>query len=556
MTGGFDSLNPHAIRGKAATYLTGWVYQSLLARSWDEPFTLYAGLAESFRVAPDRSAIEFTLDTAARWHDGRPVTADDLLFSFQELKTKGRPNHRSYYARVARAERTGERSVRFDLSPNPDGSIDRELPLILGLMPVLPKHWWQAEGRDVGKTHLDPPLGSGPYRVAVAEPGRRVVYERVPGWWGERVPAYRGHFNFDRITIDYFRDETVALEAFKAGGIDLRREPDVARWARDYDTPAVRDGRIRLVALPHGRTEWTRAVFLNLRRPPFDNRLVREAVALAFDYDWMAKSLYFGQVRPIESLYPNADLAAPAGPPSPAELALLEPFRDRLDPRAFGPAWRVARTDGTGYAMRPHLRRAMELLAQAGYRVVEGRQVGPDGTPLEAEVLYQLPAEGRMLLEWSRSLARIGVVLRPRLVDAAQFQQRLDRFQFDAITHRWVNSLSPGNEQAQYYGSAAADIPRSRNWPGLRNGAVDAAITALGQARTREELAAATGALDRALLWDFPIVPLFYSPEDRIAAWSHIAWPDRVPLYGVVLETAWDRRAGSSMAAGGLTHQP
>lgn len=547
MVGTFDSLNPYALRGKTHPYLFALSHISLLARNWDEPFSLYPGLASGIRLAADRSAIEFTLDPDARWSDGVPVTVDDVLYSWQTLRDRGRPGHRSYYGRVAAATVTGERSIRFDLSPAPDGRIDRELPLILGLMPILPRHWW--EQRDITRTFLDIPPVAGPYQVAVADPGRKLVFQRVRPWWGDGVPAYRGFFNTDRVVVDYYRDETVALQAFLSGATDARVETDVNAWMQAYRGPAVRDGRIVMEEVPHRRTEWTRAIFLNGRRPPFDDARVREAVGLALDYDWIAKALFHGEVRPVESLYPNADLGA-VGEPSPAELALLAPWRDRLDPRTFGPAWTAPRTDASGPpGQRPHLRRAMDLLEQAGFRVVDGRQVAPDGRHLGFELLLQTPAEEKLALTWARSLARIGVDVRVRTVDSAQFRARIDQFQFDAVMNRWVSSLSPGNEQAIYYGSAAADQPGSRNWPGIRSPAVDALIAEMGRATTREELLAASRALDRAVMWGHWIVPLFQSPVDRIARWSHLKRPDRTALYGIAIETWWVEPDQRSAAA-------
>jgi microcin C transport system substrate-binding protein len=556
MTGTFDSLNPYALRGKTHPYLFALSHISLLARNWDEPFSLYPGLASGIRMAADRSTIEFTLDPDAIWSDGMPVTAADVLFSHRILRDQGRPGHRSYYSRVAAVTRTGQRSVRFDLAPNADGSIDRELPLIIGLMPILPEHWWS--GRDITRTTLEVPPVAGPYQVAVAEPGRRLVFERRRPWWGDDVPAFRGLFNVDRVVIDYYRDETVALQAFKAGQTDVRVETDPALWTRGYgdgDGAPSNQPRIVREEIAHGRTEWTRAIFLNARRPPLDDARVREALGLALDYDWMNKALFHGALRPVESLYPNSDLGASAGPPGPAELALLAPFRTLVDPRTFGPAWRAPRTDASGPAgQRPHLRRAMALLAAAGFRVVDGRQVGPDGRPLSLELLIQNAGEEKLALTWARSLDRIGVTVRTRLVDSAQFRARIDRFEADAVIHRWVSTLSPGNEQSLYYGSAAADQPGSRNWPGIRSPAIDAVIAAMGQARTRDELRAATAALDRLVLWGHWIVPLFHSPVDRVARWSHLKRPDHTPLYGIWIDAWWvdggDRDAGVSGGGG------
>ncbi|HYE49765.1 MAG TPA: extracellular solute-binding protein [Azospirillaceae bacterium] len=542
VTGSWDSLNPFSIRGRAPLYMVAYLYPSLLVRSYDEPFTLYAYLAEAVRCPPGRGWVEFALRPEARWHDGRPVTAADVLFSFETLRSQGRPAYRGNYAKVAAAEAVGERTVRFAFRPGPDGSPDREMPLIMGLMPLLARHWW--EGRDLARPFLDEaPLGAGPYRIGAAEPGRHVVYERVEGWWGAELPVNRGLYNFDRIRLDWYRDETVALEAFKAGQVDVRREPDPALWARGYDGPAARDGRMVREEIPHRRVEWTRGFMLNTRRAPLGDPRVREALGLAFDFEWMNRSLFFGAYARTESHYPNSALAAGEGPPSAAELALLEPFRASLDPRVFGPAWRAPRTPGDGPpGQRPHLRRAMELLRAAAFRVEGGRQVGPDGRPLSLEVLLAEPKEERVALEWARSLDRIGVALRLRVVDSAQFQKRVDGFDFDVALHRWVNSLSPGNEQALYYGSAAADQPGSRNYPGIREPAVDALIAAMLRAETREGLVAAARALDRVLTWGHYAVLLWHQPDDRLAYWPPLRRPAATPLYGVTLEAWWAGR--------------
>ncbi|HYC03304.1 MAG TPA: extracellular solute-binding protein [Azospirillaceae bacterium] len=538
MVGTWDSLNPFAVRGRPPLYLAVYVFPSLMARSYDEPFTLYASAAEGLRVAEDRSWVEYAVRPGATWHDGRPITADDVLFSFHTLRAKGRPAYRTNYAKVAGAERTGERTVRFDFAPGPDGSVDREMPLILGLMPLLPEHWWA--GRDLSRPFLDNPLGGGPYRVGAAEPGRSVTYERVRNWWGAELPVNRGLHNFDAIRIDWYRDETVALEAFKAGLVHIRREPDPALWARSYGGKALERGEVVREEIPHRRVEWARGFMLNTRRRPLDDVRVREALGLAFDFDWMNGHLFFGAYRRTESVYPNSALATPDGPPSPAEAALLEPFRARLDPRIFGPAWRAPRTDGSGpAAQRPHLRRAMALLAEAGFTVEGGRQVGADKRPLSLEVLLAEPKDERVALEWARALSRIGVELRLRVVDSTQFQKRIDGFDFDVALHRWVNSLSPGNEQALYFGSKAAETPASRNYPGIREPAVDAMIQAMLRAETRDGLVTATNALDRVLAWGHYFVPLWHQPDDRVAYWRSLRRPQQTPLYGVTLETWW-----------------
>jgi microcin C transport system substrate-binding protein len=536
--GSFDSLNPMIVRGRRPPGLNPQVFEPLMVRVWDEPFSLYGLIAETIATPPDRSWVEFTLNPRARWHDGRPVTVDDVEWTFETLKAHGLPSRRRTHARVSEVVRTGERSIRFVF----DGSGDRELPLLMAIMPVMAKHWW--EGRDPAETTLDAPLGSGPYRIARVEPGRAIVYERVPDYWGADLPVNAGHHNFDRIRYDWYRDETVAIEAFKAGEYDFRREADPARWDAAYEGPAVRDGRIVMETLPRGFPEPVRAIVLNNRRPPFDDRRVREAVNLAFDFEWMNANLFRGAFARTESYFPNSELAH-SGPPSPAELALLEPFRAELPAEVFERAFDAPETDGTGPAgLRANLRRATRLLAEAGFQVRDGRMVrAATGEPFAFELLLNGPTDERVALEWSRALQRLGIEARVRIADSAQYQGRLDQLDFDATVNRWISSLSPGTEQLTYWGSAAADQPGTRNYAGVRSPAVDAIAAEIGRATTREGLVAAVHALDRVLSWGWHVVPLFHLREDRVARWRHLGRPETTPLYGLVVETWWDERA-------------
>ncbi|UEM03895.1 extracellular solute-binding protein [Skermanella rosea] len=536
--GTFDTLNPFIVRGRAALGL-GYVTESLMQRSWDEPFSLYGLIAESITVPDDRSWVEFTLNPSARWHDGVPITPADVLFSWRTLRDHGRPNHRSYYGRVSHAARTGERSVRFTFARNPGdaGGMDREMALIMGLMPILPEHYWK--DREFDRTTLEPPLGSGPYRVARFEPGRTIAYERVPDYWGRDLGVNRGQYNFDEIRYDYYRDDGVALEAFKAGAYDFRRETDPAKWATGYDFPAARDGRVTLERLPHGRPEPMRGLIFNTRRPWFAVPKVREALGFALDFEWINRTLFHGAYRRTASYYPNSELAA-AGPPGPAELAVMEPLRGHLPAEAFGPAHVPPATDGSGpTGLRANLRRGQELLAEAGWTVRDGRLVDAGGVAMEFEILLVSPGDEKVALEFARALRRIGVSARVRTVDSAQYQARLESFDFDMTLNRWTSTLSPGNEQLYYWGSDAADQEGSRNYAGIRSPAIDALARGLGMARDRADLVARVRALDRALTWGHYAVPLYHLPDDRVAYWSRLRRPAVTPVYGMVIDAWW-----------------
>jgi microcin C transport system substrate-binding protein len=535
--GSFANLNPFNIRGQTPPGLTPQIYEPLLARAWDEPFSLYGLLAESVTTPDDRTWVEFALRPEARWADGRPVTVDDVVFTFETLKASGLPARRRAHGKVSAVERTGERSVRFVF----DGSADRELPLLMGLMPILPKHWW--EGRDFAAVLTEPPLGSGPYRIEAMDLGRGITYRRRADYWGADVPANRGMNNFDAIRYDYFRDDTIALEAFKAGALDFRRETDPGRWATAYDAPAVRDGRIRMETLPRGFPEPVRAIVLNARRPPFDDRRVREALNHAFDFEWMNRTLFHGAFVRTASFYPNSILAH-RGPPTAGELALLEPWRAQLPAEVFERPFVPPATDGSGpTGLRANLRRATQLLQEAGFVVRNGRMVDArTGAPFAFELLLNGPADERVALEWTRTLQRLGIEATVRPVDSAQYQGRLDQTDFDATINRWISTLSPGVEQLSYWSSAVADQPGTRNYAGIRSPAIDALAADLGTARTYEDLVTGTRALDRALSWGWYVVPLYHLREDRVATWAKIRRPAVTPTFGLVIEAWWAER--------------
>lgn len=534
VTAAFDNLNPFTVKGVLAPGLS-WTYESLMTRSADEPFSLYGLIAASADMAEDRSAIEFTINDKAKWHDGTPITVEDVLFSWDKLKREGRPNTRLYYAKVARAFQTGPQSLRFEFLPGPDGAIDREMPLIIGLMPILNKAWWR--DRDLTRTFLDEaPAGSGPYRVRTVDAGRRIVYARVADYWGRDLPVRRGLYNIDEITYDVHRDDRMALEAFLAGDVDLRREIDPGQWVDGYAGPAVNDGRIVMDEAPHQRPQPARGFVFNTRKTPFNTPGVRQALCLMLDHDWIIRSFYHGKLVRTRSYFPNSPLAAPLAAPVGDELAALAPLRDRLPsavfngppPTAFDPPDR-----------RAAMRSALRLLEKDGWRLQQGRLLNQAGRQMRFEILVNDPKDERPALEYVRSLERLGVDATLRSVDSAQFQARLNDFDFDIIMGGWENSLSPGNEQLFYYGSAAAGAKGGRNLPGVADPAVDALATATAQAHTREELTATVRALDRVLLAGSYVAFLPHSPVDRIAYWRKLHRPAAAPLNGPPLEAWW-----------------
>lgn len=530
--GSFDSLNPMIVRGTAAAGIRWHVFESLLARSYDEPFSLYGLLAESVAVPDDRRWVEFTLNPRARFSDGKPVTVDDVIFTVETLRAHGRPNHRFYYAKVASMERIGERTIRMTFTE--DG--DREMPLIMGLMPILPRHVY--EGRDFTRTGLEPLIGSGPYVIADVDPGARIVFRRNPDYWGADLPTRRGHDNFDTIRYDYFRDANAAFEAFKAGEYSVRIEDDPTRWATGYDVPPVRDGRILREMLPLRLPSGMRALVFNTRRDVFSDIRVRKALSLMFDFEWVNRNLYHGLYKRTRSFYDNSELSSAGRPAGPRERALLAPFPQAVDPEIMARGYQPPATDGSG-RNRAQMRAATALLAEAGYEVRDGRLVSAaTGQPFGFELLVASPEDERLALTYKRNLERLGIAMQVRNVDASQYQQRRQTFDFDMIFNFWSASLSPGNEQAFYFGSQAADTPGSRNYMGVKSPAVDALITAMLEARSREDFVAAVRALDRVLLSGHYVIPLFHADRQWVARWIGIERPRTLPDM-VRLDTWW-----------------
>jgi peptide/nickel transport system substrate-binding protein len=528
--GTFDSLNPFVVKGRAAAALRNYVYESLLARSGDEPFTLYGLIAESIEVPPDRSFAIFHLRPEARFSDGRPITPEDVLFSHAFLKDKGYPFHREHYRKVSVAERVGERSVRFVF----DAAGDREMPLILGLMPILPRHAFD------GEPTLEPPLGSGPYRVAHTDPGRSIVYRRNPDWWARDLPVVRGRFNFDEIRIEYYRDEASLFEAFKAGEIDLRTEDDPVRWVEGYRFAAVADGRVVKAELGLELPSGMSGLAFNTRRPMFQDQRVRRAFILMFDAAWINRNLFNGLYRRTQSYFERSYLSAHGRPADGFELPLLMPFPSYVKPQIKAGTYSLPATDGSGDD-RAHLRAAHNLLAEAGYRL-EGGRLAKDGVPLRIEFLAQTRGEERLMLSFARTLERLGIELRIRQVDNAQYESRRKTFDFDMLQWTWPASLSPGNEQINRWSSRSADSEGSQNLVGVRNPAADAMIAALLSAEAKADFVAAVRALDRVLMSGDYVIPLFYLPKAWVAYWSHLKHPAIAPLGGFDLDAWWTER--------------
>lgn len=531
--GTFDSLNPFVIRGSPpAGVIANNVVEPLMARSYDEPFTLYGLLAESVATPEDRSYVEFRLNPVARFSDGHPVTAEDVLFSWALLKDHGRPNHRTYYGKVARAEAVDERTVRFDLA----GANDRELPLILGLMPVLPKHATNAEVFEAGG--LQPLVGSGPYVITDVQAGKSITLTRNPDYWGKDLPVARGWGNYGEIRFDYYRDANTHFEAFRKGLYDIRTETDPARWSGGYDGPALKDGRIVLEEFDSGAPKPMAAFVFNTRRAIFSDVRVREALGVLFDFEWANANLFHGKYERTGSYFQGSDLSALGRPADDAERALLARFSGAVREDILEGAWRPPSGDGSGRD-RDRLRQALELLRRAGWQLTGGVLKNASGEPFRFEILVRTKDQERIAIAYARDLARAGIDARIRLVDTVQFDARLMSYDFDMTQYMWDNSLSPGNEQSFYWGSAAADAHGTRNYMGAREPAIDAAIAAITAAKTREELVSATRALDRLLISGFYVVPLYHLPKRWIARWSHIGRPENTPLYGPIPETWW-----------------
>jgi peptide/nickel transport system substrate-binding protein len=547
MRGSFDSLNPLIIKGVSAEGIREYVYESLLARAYDEPFSLYGLIAETVEVPQDRSFVEFTLRPEAKFSDGTPISVEDVIFSHTLLRDHGRPNHRSYYQKVTRVEKTGDHKVKFTF----DGSGDREMPLIIGLMPVLPRHLLDADTFE--KTSLSPPIGSGPYLVDAVKPGQSIRYRRDSHYWGANLPVNRGQYNFDEIRFDYYRDSGSMFEAFKSGAITARPEEDPTRWTEGYDFPALRDGRVVRQEFPIAVPAGMSALVVNTRRPLFADARVREALIKLFDFEWINRTLYHGQYARTQSYFDRSELSSHGRPADARERALLAPFASNVKPEILDGSFAFPLSDGSG-ENREGRREALALLEQAGFRLEGGTlRNTTSGDPFAFEILATTRAEERLLLTYARALKQVGIDARIRQVDSAQYQRRKQTFDFDMIQYDWPVSLSPGNEQSFRWGSEAAVTEGSFNYAGVESPGVDAMIRAMLEAKDRENFVAAVRALDRVLLSGDYVIPLFHLPRQWLVYWSELGRPSKTPLYGYQLDTWWmepsPRKAPSSAFA-------
>ena len=529
--GTYDSLNPFILKGQSATGI-GLLFETLLASSSDEAFTEYGLLAESVQWPDDRSWVAFTLRSDARWHDGRPVTVDDVIWTFETLKTKGHPFYRSYYKSVERARAVGPRTVRFDFG----GGENRELPLIIGQMPVLPKHYWST--RDFEATTLDPPVGSGPYRVKTLDAGRSITYELDPGYWGRNLLVTRGQNNFQEIRYDYYRDRAVEREAFKAGSIDFFSENTAKDWATGYDLPAVKSGLIVKESISNENPQGMQAFVYNTRKPMFRDPRVRQAIGYVFDFEWTNQNLFYGQYTRTKSYFANSELAS-SGLPGKDELAILGRYRGRIPEEVFTTAYEPPATDGRG-DLRGNLRSALRLLAAAGWTVKDGKltQAGT-GDAMSFEILLVSPAFERIVLPFAKNLEKLGIEARVNTVDTAQYQNRLDSFDFDVVITTWGQSLSPGNEQRDFWSVEAAATPGSRNLAGIEDPVIDELIELVIAAPDRESLIVRTRALDRVLLWSHYVTPQWHISAYRVLYWDKFGKPAVMPKYSLGLFGWW-----------------
>jgi microcin C transport system substrate-binding protein len=548
--GTFDTLNPFVINGVPADGIS-LIFDTLSASSEDEPASEYGLVAKTIDLAPDKLSVLYTLRKEARFHDGAQMTPADVIWTFETLQKNGLPAYREYYGDVTKVVQEGDRGIRFYFK----SAKNRELPQILGQMPVLSKAYWS--GRDFEKTTLTPPLGSGPYTIQSVDPGRSITYSRVKDYWGVDLPVNKGRYNVDTIRYDYYRDATIALEAFKAGQYDVRLENSSKDWATGYDSPALRAGLIKKEQIPNGLPSGMQGFGYNLRRPIFQDPRVREALAYAFDFEWSNKNLFYGAYQRTRSYFDNSELAA-TGVPQGQELQILDKFRGQIPDAVFTTEYDPPKYDGSGN-IRDGLRRALTLLTQAGWTFKDEKLVNAKtGQPFEFEILLDNPQFERIVLPFVDNLKRMGITARVRTVDTAQYERRMDTFDYDMTVVLFPESLSPGNEQREYWGSQAADEQGSHNVLGIKSKVVDALVQELIQSPDRASLVARTRALDRVLQYGYYVIPNFHLAAFRVAYWDKFRRPAISPKYGVGFDTWWvDPGAEKSVEAkkGGVTKQ-
>ncbi|MBB3929550.1 peptide/nickel transport system substrate-binding protein [Kaistia hirudinis] len=537
--GTYDSLNPFIVKSLTTTSRGIWdaslgnnVFESLLTRNRDEAFSLYGLLADSVDMPDDRSSVAFTINPKAHFSDGQPVTPEDVIFSWQILRDKGRPKpNGEWYKLVTKAEKFGDRGVKFTF----ENGDNRELPLLMGLMPILPKHAIDPETFD--QSTLKPMIGTGPYVMAQIDPGQRFVLKRDPNYWGKDLPVKRGFDNFDEIRVDYYRDRNAMFEAFKKGLYDVNPESDPATWLDGYDFPAAQDGRVVKETVNNGLPKGMTGFAMNTRRPQFADVRVRGALAMLFDFEWVNKNLFSGAYSRNGSFFQNSVLSALGVPASDTEKKLLAPFPDAVEPDVMDGTYKPTVSDGSG-GDRKVMRAALNLLEQAGYKL-NGNQLvdAKTGEPLSFEILLQDRTQERVALAYIRSLARIGIKATVRTVDSVQYQRRVADFDFDMIMTYWPATLSPGSEQGNRWSTSSADVPSSFNYVGARSPAIDAMIAAVVAARSQEDFVAAVRALDRVLISGHYVVPLYYLPDQWVARWTRVDHPKTQSVNGYTLST-------------------
>ncbi len=528
--GTFDTLNLFQLKGNKEG-AEGLIFDTLMSSADDEPSSEYGLVAESADIAPDHRSVIYTIRPEARFHDGSKIAPEDVIWTFDTLKAKGHPHYRLYYADVLKAEKVGERGVKFTFR----NGENRELPTIVGELPVLSKAYWA--GRDFEKTTLDPPLGSGPYKILSVDPGRSITYQRVPDYWGRDLPVNRGRFNFDTIRYDYYRDTSIAIEAFKAGEYDIRAENVAKNWATAYDSPALTAGLFKKEEIPNKLPQGMQGFGFNTRRTIFQDPRVREAITDLFDFEWANKNLFFGAYTRSNSYFSNSEFAA-TGTPSPEELKLLEPWKGQIPDQVFGPAYLPPKTDGSGN-IRDNLRAALKLFAEAGWSVKDGKLVNDKDAPFTFEFLLDQPEFERVVLPFAQNIARLGATMNVRTVDPAQYENRMRKFDFDMAVVGLGESLSPGNEQRDYWTSPSADEPGGLNVMGIKSKAVDALVDLIIGAPDRASLVTRTRALDRVLGWGHYVVPNWYLSYFRVASWDKFARPKINPPYALGINTWW-----------------
>jgi microcin C transport system substrate-binding protein len=543
--GTFDSLNPFIVKGASASGMAflgqSLIYDSLMEQSYDEPFTMYGLLAETIEFDEnDKSWVAFNLRPEAKWHDGKPITADDVVWSFNIFIEKGSPFFKAYYGDVEKVEATSPRRVKFTFAH----ADNAELPLILSQLTILPKHYWEKEGNDFGSTTLTPPLGSGPYTIEKLDAGRSITYKRFDNYWGNDLAINNGKFNFERIEYDYYKDSNVALEAFFAGEYDYRVENTAKLWETGYDAPAVKDGRIIKAEIPHKRPQGVQGFFYNIRKPVFQDKAVRKALAYAFDFEWSNKQFAYGNYKRTDSYFENSELAARDGKPADRVLEILQQYKGKIPDEVFEGRYQPPKTDGRGNP-RQNLRTAMKILDEAGYKLGEdGIRVHEEtGKRLEFEIIDANPLFERWVLPFISNLKKIGVEASFRVLDPAQYQNRMNEFDYDMTIASIGQSSSPGNEQRDFWSSEKADIPGSRNYIGIKEPVIDDIIEKIIQAPSREELVALCRALDRILLSGYYIIPHWHIDYWRIAYWKKLQRPETLSdLTPAFNETWWIER--------------